>query len=189
MWDVGQAVSGQPRRSGKTPAMRLFVAVWPSDDVVDALRRVGRPAMDGVRWTRSEQWHVTLQFLGEVDDGTDAIAAEWQAVAAGHAPRTVHAGPATHCFGRSVLVVPVDGLDDVGRDSEGQPFTGHLTLARSRRRNLRPLAGEPFAASWRVDEITLVRSHTKPEGPVYEVIERWPFRDGGSMVASEPERG
>ena len=158
--------------------MRLFVAIWPSDDVIDALRRLPRPDEPGggVRWTTPEQWHVTLQFLGQIaDDAVETIAGEWQAVAATHAPRTAHAGPATHCFGRSVLVVPVDGFDDVGRGNEGQPFTGHLTLARSRHRNLRPLAGEPFEASWRVDELTLVRSHTKPEGAVYEVIERWPL--------------
>jgi len=173
--------------------MRLFVAVWPSDDVAAALRRLPRPATDGVRWTTPEQWHVTLQFLGEIaDDQVEAVAADWQGVAATHAPRTVHAGPATHCFGRSVLVVPVDGLDDVGHGhSPDEPFTGHLTLARSRsrHRNLRLLAGEPFAASWPVDEITLVRSHTRSSGAVYEVLARWSLGNGSPMVDIVPEEG
>lgn len=158
-------------------AMRLFVAVWPTPEVVDALRRLPRPgaagtAGDGIRWTTPEQWHVTVRFLGDVPEaGLDAVAARWRATASEHDARTVTAGPATTTFGRSVLVVPVAGVDDLlGPDGKG-----HLTLARSRRRNLRPLSGEPFDASWTVEELTLVRSETRPDGAVYEVLDRWPL--------------
>ncbi len=48
--------------------MRLFVAVWPSAAVVDELRGLERPARPGVRWTTADQWHVTLRFLGEMED-------------------------------------------------------------------------------------------------------------------------
>ena len=30
---------------------RLFVAVWPPDDVLDAVAALERPAQDGLRWT------------------------------------------------------------------------------------------------------------------------------------------
>jgi 2'-5' RNA ligase len=153
-------------------AMRLFVAVWPTPEVVGALQRLPRPALDGIRWTTPAQWHVTVRFLGDVPDaGLGAVAAAWRATATEHAARTVTAGPVTTTFGRSVLVVPVDGIADLlGPDSEG-----HLTLARSRHRNLGQLSGEPFHASWPVEELTLVRSDTRPDGAVYEVIERWPL--------------
>ena len=168
--------------------MRLFVAVWPSEDVVEALRRLPRPdaPAKGIRWTRPEQWHVTIRFLGDVaDDEVGAIAAEWQARATRHAPRTVHAGPATSTFGRSVLIVPVRGVEDllaldVG-DDRGDGGEGHLTLARSRTQDLRRLKGEPFDAQWLVDELTLVCSQTRADGAVYDVIERWPL-SGGSIV-------
>ena len=44
--------------------MRLFVQVRPSADAVDHLRAHLR----GVRTSNPDQWHVTLAFLGEVDD-------------------------------------------------------------------------------------------------------------------------
>ena len=150
--------------------VRLFVAVWPPRDVVDALTTIPRPELAGVRWTTPAQWHVTVRFLGEVPAAdVEATVATWQAVAAGLARRTVRAGPATACFGRSVLLAPVQGLEDV-------VDAGHLTLARGKgRTDLRRIAGEPFDATWTVDELTLVRSDTKSSGAVYDVIARWPL--------------
>jgi 2'-5' RNA ligase len=46
--------------------VRLFVAVWPPNDVVDVLADLPRPDVAGVRWTTQGQWHVTLRFLGQV---------------------------------------------------------------------------------------------------------------------------
>ena len=56
--------------------MRLFVAVWPPDDVIDVLADLPRPEVAGVRWTTRGQWHVTLRFLGhvatvDVDEGIE----------------------------------------------------------------------------------------------------------------------
>ena len=42
---------------------RLFVAVWPPDDVLDRLAVLPRPEVDGLRWTDQDHWHVTLRFL------------------------------------------------------------------------------------------------------------------------------
>ncbi|MGH3495858.1 MAG: RNA 2',3'-cyclic phosphodiesterase [Nocardioidaceae bacterium] len=51
--------------------MRMFVAVVPPDKILDELgsfletrRDVDAP----LRWTSPEQWHLTLAFLGSVDD-------------------------------------------------------------------------------------------------------------------------
>lgn len=51
--------------------MRLFVAVRPPDDVLGAVERAVAPArraVVGPRWTTPDQWHLTLQFLGRVED-------------------------------------------------------------------------------------------------------------------------
>ena len=44
---------------------RLFVAVWPSADVIEALCALRRKDERGVRFVRPENWHITLRFLGE----------------------------------------------------------------------------------------------------------------------------
>lgn len=165
--------------------MRLFVAVWPPASVIDAVRAMPRPNVDGLRWTTENQWHVTLRFFGEadVDDAVAALAT------ADTSATTAVMGPATGRFGRRILHVPVSGLDEiatrvvdktkgVGKPPEPRPFNGHLTLARARDRrgvDLRPYCGAPLAGEWAVDEITLVASRLSPTGARYEIVERFPL--------------
>jgi RNA 2',3'-cyclic 3'-phosphodiesterase len=158
--------------------VRLFVAVRPPGDVLDALDRLRRPERSGVRWTTRDQWHVTLRFLGEVDDpGTVADALD----AAPLAVCGAEAGPRVAALGRGVVVVPVRGLDELaggvvaatarfGVPPPDRPFHGHLTLARSRRGSVRDLVGEAVAASFAVDDVRLVRSHLGRDGARYEDV-------------------
>ncbi|MER3453020.1 MAG: RNA 2',3'-cyclic phosphodiesterase, partial [Acidimicrobiia bacterium] len=48
--------------------MRLFVAVWPPEEVLDVVAKLPRPGVVGLRWTSREQWHVTLRFFGSVPE-------------------------------------------------------------------------------------------------------------------------
>jgi RNA 2',3'-cyclic 3'-phosphodiesterase len=163
------------------------VAVWPPPDVVDALAGLDRPDLPAVRWTSPEAWHVTLRFLGGV--APDDVPGVAGALGALRSPRPAVAelGPATRRLGRSVLVVPVAGLDGVaaavdeglagaGVAPDERPFRGHLTVARARGRAPLPrgVAGAPLAGRWAVDEVTLVESHLGgARGSRYEVLERF----------------
>ena len=175
--------------------MRLFVAVWPPPEVVDRLAALERPAAEGVRWTSRSQWHVTLRFFGSVHESVlPTLVRALGDVGAAQAPTTAVVGPATATFGRSILMVPVSGLDvlaaatvaatsSFGEPPDGRPFAGHLTLARSGGRgrpgrksrgfDLRRFAGVPVPGSWPVDELTLVRSTTTREGATYDVLSRF----------------
>lgn len=148
---------------------RLFVAVWPPPEVVEALARLERPADDSVRWTTPAKWHVTLRFLGTVDAYALPDVSALRV-------RQVTLGPVTRRLGRGVLAAPVSGLDDLAAVvGAPEPFVGHLTLARARGRKGRvsaALAGVPVSASWVVDEVTLVRSHLGGGPASYEVLER-----------------
>jgi 2'-5' RNA ligase len=165
--------------------VRLFVAVWPSADVVDALADLPRPEVSGVRWTTRGQWHVTLRFLGQVaGDDLDGVTDAFGRIDVSSAGLvTAELGPATACLGRGVLQVPVQGLDElarvtveatagVGQPPDDRPFHGHLTLARARGRkgDLRRLRGTPLTARWKVAELTLVASTPHREGSRYEVV-------------------
>lgn len=175
--------AGGDRPDGDRPEpqkKRLFVAVWPRSEVVRQLAALPRPQLPGVRWTRPEQWHVTMRFLGWT--GFDAAVEAFEA-GTGQACTAVM-GPETARLGRGVLEVPVAGLDQlaeavtrataaVGRPPESRHFHGHLTLARARApRDLAGLVGLPAAATWPVGELTLVSSVTGRGGSHYTVERR-----------------
>lgn len=150
--------------------MRLFVAVWPPPPVVERLAALPRPALPGLRWTRREQWHVTLHFFGSVDASlVPSLLASLPDVDA-----SVTLGPATVRLGRSILVVPVHGLDEVVASlpwPSDRPFRGHLTLARAKRALPAEVVGVPVSASWRAERTTLVSSETLPTGARYTILE------------------
>ena len=161
---------------------RLFVAAWPPPDVVEVLARFDRPPADGLRWTTLDQWHVTLRFLGSVDD-VDAVVEAVSPVAAVSDPVEARLGPATARLGRTILVVPVAGLGpladvviaataDLGTPPEDRPFLGHVTLARGKRRLPPSVVGVPIEATWTVTELSVVASDTRPEGARYTDVAR-----------------
>jgi 2'-5' RNA ligase len=164
--------------------VRLFAGIWPPPAVRDVLAGLARPDHPSIRWTTADQWHVTLRFLGAVDEGDlPALTATLGEVGRRLPPRRAHLGPATVRLGRGTLAVPVGGVDDlgaavaaatrdVGRPPERRTFAGHLTLARARGQRPVPaaLVGSPMAATWTVDEVVLVRSHLDHHGARYETV-------------------
>jgi 2'-5' RNA ligase len=172
--------------------MRLFVAVTPPDEVLDLVAALPRPDVVGVRWTTRSQWHVTLRFLGRVDDGdVGAVVEKLTTVRAAQVSASL--GPEVARFGHRVLQLPVDGLSSLAADvigatatfgepPEDRPFRGHLTLARvgrgAGRVDLRPLCGTPLSASWPVTSFELYSSQLHPHGARYTVVESFPVASG-----------
>ncbi len=161
---------------------RLFVAVWPSDEVAADLTQLHRKDQRGVRFVSPENWHITLRFLGEADPDMVGDALD-QATLPSCVARL---GPAVDVFNERALVVPVAGVDQLAAevvahtgqlgDRPRKRFSGHLTLAR-----LKPHASMPRAlgalvhGEFAVEEIALVRSTLDPDGARYETIATWPI--------------
>ena len=165
---------------------RLFVAVWPPEEVLNRLAVLPRPEVDGLRWTEQDHWHVTLRFLGSVDD-IEPLRAALAGVALASGPVSVVLGPAVDRFGQRILHVPVTGLDHIatavmestahfGKRPDDRPFNGHVTLARSARDakiDLRPLTGAVISGEWRVKSVCLMESRLSAAGATYDVLERF----------------
>jgi RNA 2',3'-cyclic 3'-phosphodiesterase len=169
--------------------MRAFVAVVPPAGVLAELAAAVEPVREvspGLRWTPAAQWHLTLAFLGEVDDAVLPDLTERLARAARrHEPVTLSLRGSGR-FGDRVLwtrvLPPRESVRSAGRVTplgrlaasvtaaarrcgiavDDRPYRPHLTLARGRPgSDLRPaveaLAG--FAGSpWTADALHLVRS-------------------------------
>jgi 2'-5' RNA ligase len=154
---------------------RLFVAVWPPAEVVEMLAALPRYPLAGARWTTERQWHVTLRFLGAVDQRVATAAID--RVAAGRC--TAVLGPGPQRLGPSVLMVPVAGLDDLAAAVETAmagvappsrfPYRGHLTLARAGKGPL-PRLDAPVVARWTVESVALVESQLHPAGARYATV-------------------
>ena len=171
---------------------RLFLAVWPPDEVAEELRALPRKDQRGVRFVRPENWHVTLRFLGACDpesvfDAMDGVTFE---------PATARVGPGVDLLFDRMLVVPVDGVDDLAAAANrrtaliGEPprkrFVGHLTIARVKPHAPMPKAlGALVRAAFEVTEVALVESRLHPDGARYETLETWPVR-GGSGEETAP---
>lgn len=188
------------RDRGDYGLVRLFVALTPPGEVLEALEIAAqglRELAPDLRWTRPEQWHVTLVFLGEVgDDSVDELARQLNRTAAGHPPLALALGGGGR-FGHRVLWTGVQGDRDGLRrlaDSaaaaarrsrlpvEHRPYRPHLTLARADAgADLRPLV-ERLAAwrgvPWVATQLHLVRSRLSaaPGGSaLHEPIGGWPL--------------
>ena len=165
---------------------RLFLAVFPPVEVVELLGGLERPEVEGLRWTGPEQWHITLRFLGEAEQGEVEDGLRGFRGSAS----TVRLGPASRRLGSKVLVLPADGLNElaaevgartaaIGQPPDRRDFTGHLTLARARKRVPGTVVAQPFEAEFLARELWLVSSQLKPDGARYTRLTHWPLEEAG----------
>jgi RNA 2',3'-cyclic 3'-phosphodiesterase len=183
--------------------MRLFIAADVPDSVREALageqKRIAA-ALAGsgssLKWVKPEHAHLTLVFIGNVEDARvpaviDAIAADvdqgpFEAVFEGAgvfpprgAPRVlwvgVGAGERELIALQHVLASRVAAL---GLPIEDRTFHPHLTLARWRESRqsdrARALAAAPrgVVARAHIDGATLYQSRLSPAGPTYTALAR-----------------
>jgi RNA 2',3'-cyclic 3'-phosphodiesterase len=131
--------------------VRLFAALVPPPAAIQELATAVRPLhslpeASALRWTSLPTWHLTLAFLGQVEDAAlPGLEAGFASAAAGRTVFELRLGGGGR-FGDRALWAGVHGdtaalgrLADeaadvarsVGVDVDDHPFQGHLTLARS----------------------------------------------------------
>ena len=179
--------------------MRVFVAALLPDAARDALDSAITPIRTqapDLTWERPERWHLTLSFLGEVNDEVvDALRPRLERAASRSSALELSLEGLGR-FGDRVLYAKVAGdraglrrhadrttaaARRAGADVDEGRFRPHITLARSRRgADLRPLieaAHEIRPEWWRVDEFCLVQSVLSGDRR-YEVLQRFALTGG-----------
>ena len=75
---------------------RLFVAVWPPEEVVEHIRSLRRKDQRGIRFVPPENWHMTLRFLGEANERE--VVAALDEFDRGEPPPVARLGPRSTCW-------------------------------------------------------------------------------------------
>jgi len=148
-----------------------------------------------ITWVPADRMHLTLRFIGEVDDAKgeaivsalraplalEPFAVRWAGLGSfppRGAPRVLWVGVAS---GRDALVRAESEISTrlaaLGIAREDRPYSPHLTMARVREPGglkTAPLfeGVDGALGETHVDTITLFRSHLSPKGPTYVAIER-----------------
>lgn len=175
---------------------RLFTALEVPDDVGAALATY-RGGLSGARWIDVENYHITLRFLGDIDEET----AQDTALALGKIRR----GPfdvaieGLDAFGggrpRAVIarVAPTPAIVELqaeqerlvrraGLPAESRKFAPHVTLARLRDASPRAVAdylglrGGPARLYFRADRFVIYSSRDSVGGGPYVVEAAYPLR-------------
>jgi 2'-5' RNA ligase len=179
--------------------MRLFVALDLPDVAKDALAAVAggvTASVPGARWVPRDNLHLTLVFLGGVDDArVPELSAALITAAKTAAPFTARLGRAGAFPSRRRARVLWIGMEDdagaltrlaeataaalepLGFERERRAWTAHLTLARFRTpcdlSSSPPIEVSPL--SFEVRELSLFRSRLGRPTPVYEPLARFPL--------------
>lgn len=174
--------------------LRLFVSIHIPPDVTYALAQLSREQALNFRWVKSNNYHITLQFLGDVPVKKlpivkDAMTRSVQALDAPVHLYVGNIGAFPNLQRIRVLWAGVHGdverlhrlqrqlADNLARQGFPKPqrkFHPHVTLARLRQpaslpHSLRPYFQHTFGSSWSVKSVQLIASELLPTGPRYHV--------------------
>ena len=177
--------------------MRLFIALDIPVDIRGGLTSFmerGRALAPDARWARVEGLHVTLKFIGHVDDAAvEKIKAALKPIKiAPFEVKFTGVGFFPNSNAARVFWAGVDGgdhlphlasiidaaLEKLGFQRETKPYHPHLTLARTSSRPLRelkPLLDEPLPqfGTMTAREFFLYQSQPQKGGSKYTKLERF----------------
>jgi 2'-5' RNA ligase len=174
---------------------RLFTGVEIPSDVGQSLATL-RGGLPGARWIDPENYHLTLRFIGDVDDliahevafmlgrvkrGAFDLHFEGLMSFGGRKPRAV---VATVAPAQALLEVQSEHerlMQRIGLEPEGRKYTPHVTLARLRDSSSRDVAeflaarGYFRTAAFQVSRFVLFSSRASVGGGPYVIEASYPL--------------
>ncbi len=197
---------------------RIFIAINLPEDVkkalashqekIDEMFASYRNEVAGagpIRWTKKDNLHITLMFLGYLtDEELLEVCRITKEVAAKHSPfpinlhkilygppkkpprmvwaegeKSVELGEFQKDLEKSLLTSSVKGLEE-----EARPYAVHITLGRMKmwefrqiERDERPAVDEDINLTFEVNSIEVMESKLKRVGPDYLILESCPLKN------------
>ena len=173
--------------------MRLFIAVQLPEEVIEYLKELQNELKIEGKLAKVNDFHLTLRFLGQVSD-VDKVKGLLKSVEfSSFEAKTTNLGVFPNESYMKIIWVGVepkqqiidlkDKIEKVLKPMFGCDlrFHPHLTLARVKFINNKKQAKDKINSlkteekSFNVDKFCLIKSTLTPEGPVYEVMEKYTF--------------
>ncbi|MDQ0086870.1 2'-5' RNA ligase [Paenibacillus anaericanus] len=173
---------------------RVFVAIPVPDQITEELKRWRNINIDKLlfrKWTHPQDYHITLQFLGEISViKLDALMAALKNIkgtpfplalngigffGSSKTPRVLWAGVSGDLNGlQSLHLSVIQETGTLGFIPEDRPYSPHITLARRFKEGeellLEAITPAPVGLEWVVDHFSLMRTHLNVS-PMYENVE------------------
>jgi len=189
--------------------MRVFIAIELSPDLrkrLASLEEQLKSSEADVKWVEPKNIHLTLKFLGEIDERRLGEVAKIIQETAGknkrflirlafpgafpnlNFPRVIWIGiDKGDLETKEIAKILEEEITKVGIPQESRPFSSHITLGRVRSgknceklvKNLANLASKPLEDSpeFLVTKITLFKSTLSAGGPIYEALQETHFQN------------
>lgn len=181
--------------------MRAFIAIYPPLEVRKDLLQKARGLLPGneFRWAKPANVHLTLKFLGEIEDENLTGLKETLDVVCRHheqfeiVPRGIGAFPSTNKArivwagvdeGTDALLALAEDLEGslrvLGFEGEKRKFKPHITLGRSRNRpgTLPEETESVTAPGFSARRVELVESSLGADGATYSTLSEHPLPQG-----------
>jgi len=176
--------------------MRVFIAIELEDRskrIVSEAQRTIQKNLKGIKWVEYENLHITLKFLGDLDEGkvervkkvikkvssdTDGFyvsGGSFGAFPTPHKARVLFFGikeGKDHIY--NLFEKLEQELGKIGFEREKKPYHPHITVGRGKRQVFDVSEFLNLNATFRqkVKSITLFKSTLTPKGPIYDVLMR-----------------
>ena len=186
--------------------IRSFIAIPLTPDIIDRIEKAQkelRSLRADVKWVRPQSIHLTLKFLGNIEESQiSAIAQKIQHVAGGYTSWPIHVkslGTFPSLRNPRVVWVGIEdtsgqtimlqgqlehALSTLGFAQEKRKFSPHLTLGRVKSsRGKKELVQylvderEKTFGKIQVDRVVLFRSELHPSGAIYTVLKEFVFQE------------
>ena len=182
---------------------RLFAAIkiTPDEHFLSIYYNlVKRLEKECIKWVKPQNFHLTLKFFGEttedkieiIDHGLNKIASVLSPFnikiqntgifGSRYNPKVIWFGIEDGGHLAELAETTLTAMDEAGFARDRQNFVPHLTVGRIRRlsdkqhfqQTIKKFA-EANLMEMQVNEIYLYESHLKPDGPVYETVNKFTF--------------
>jgi len=169
--------------------MRLFIAALLPEEIKKQLTESInslKHEVDGVKWERPEKLHITLKFLGDVEesklDSIDDLLIKLSSAYSSFnlsltdfggfpnlkKPRILYVGLSTNSLLSKLVSELEEELSVLGFEKESRKFIPHITLGRVKKKINIQYSPQITKNSFKVTQIGLIKSKLSSSGSVYK---------------------